>query len=368
MTMVSRAKPRGIIFSYVLWQGLSLGSGLKADVILEQNNSFAYVQVAEALDTGVNPDIPAADEVQVPSPSEESLPAVQKQSADEVTTPTTNDEESSSSSAKNEDLAPPSAAEPPPNSAPLVTETPATTVSDDEPEPKDDPVKEQFLRFHQFSLGLEFSRPKFSTTDLPLYKDYYGKEALMLGFRLDWDVLRNKYLALGLLFRFSHYSDSGYASQSSTEYVKDGNAPLDLTLIPLQLGVSLKLTPFSKKWLVINGWMGMERLFFQETRGSIADDTATASTSSTTTDEEVDSGVLTNKGWAQHIFTGFSLNILLNPLEEQPVKAASFMGIERVYLSPYFETSVPSQNKDRSGVKFKRVTYGVAFIFETRGI
>jgi len=104
------------------------------------------------------------------------------------------------------------------------------------------------------------------------------------------------------------------------------------------------MTPFPKKWLVIDGWAGWERLYFQETRNQKQAATTTTGTTTTTTTTGTSTSTttrlaglrggmtpippelgavttstdrtLTNTGWRNAMVVGAAANILLNALDE----------------------------------------------------
>ena len=220
-----------------------------------------------------------------------------------------------------------------------------------------DPV---FGRYH---IQLNFhDHPEFDD-GLKYYNDLYGKTPRygMLGADYTpWGWFVN----FGFGFRSGMFSDRGNAaseiSSSTGEVTLDENGKTTLTLIPFQFLAVARFTPFSKKWLVLEGYAGRERMYFQEIRN--------VSSSSSMLVGSPKSGIvgdnaLTNKGWLSGNVVGAAVSILMNPLDETSVRSmVHSLGLGFVYLT-LFQEKITYLDRDR--VSFGRSSSGIGFTFET---
>lgn len=228
--------------------------------------------------------------------------------------------------------------------------------------------------FGTYRVRVSYNRPEFND-GMRFYNETYGKPSAYPTFTADWFAW-DWYATLGLKFGMGYYTDDGHALKTKegvtkakadlepTDLEQDKNGKTSLTLIPLQVSLAAEMTPFAKKWLVLDGWIGVERIYWQEVRtGGGGSSTSPAAVMEDPTATDSKDSTLTNKGWKNGTVIGASANILLNPLDEQG--AASMrgsMGLGYIYLSPFMEIA-RSTNKD--GVSFGRKVYGVGFTFET---
>lgn len=223
--------------------------------------------------------------------------------------------------------------------------------------------------FGSYRVRVNYNKPDFND-GMRFYDEAYGSPSAYPSFDADWFAW-DWYVTLGLKFGMGFYTDDGHALKATggkakedlqeEDVVEDENGKTSLTLVPLQASLAAEMTPFSKKWLVLDGWIGIERIYWQEVRtggGSQSTTAAMIEETPATKDE-----TLTNKGWKNGTVIGAAANILLNPIDEQG--AASMrgsMGLGYIYLSPFMEI-VRSTNKD--GVSFGRKILGLGFTFET---
>lgn len=225
--------------------------------------------------------------------------------------------------------------------------------------------------FGDYRLRIAGGRPQFDDCSKcsDFYSKLYGSPAIYPSLTADWFAW-DWYVTLGLRFSMGYYTDEGYAAKgvSNTEtkdiekdqIVQDKNGPTSMTLLPFQFGFVAEMTPFQKKWLVLDGWIGVERLYWQEVRS-----TAQASSKALIAEGDAEGDALTNKGWKGATVIGAAANILLNPLDEGAASSMrGTMGFGSIYLSPYVEI-VRSRPKESQRVSFGRTTYGLGFTFET---
>ncbi len=227
--------------------------------------------------------------------------------------------------------------------------------------------------FGSYRVRVSGEQPTFDD-GLDFYKEAYGSPKNYPMFAADWFAW-DWYATLGLSFRMGYYTADGYALKSTTtgkekkdltadDVTKDKNGPTSLTLVPLQVALTAEMTPFTGKWIVLDGWVGIERLYWQEVRtGGSSSTSTTTPTKSTTAATGAKDDSLTNKGWKNGTTVGVSANILLNPLDEEGATSMrGVMGLGYIYASPYVEI-VRMTNKD--GVSFGRKIFGLGFTFET---
>ena len=253
-----------------------------------------------------------------------------------------------------------------------------------------------------YRVRLMYGKPTFRD-HMRFYDQLYGSAKAYPEIAIDWFAW-NWYATLGLSFRFGYYSDDGHAAKvtgasadnissvDSSNISPDLNGPTSLTLIPLQLLFTIETTPFPKKWIVLDGWAGIEHLYYQETRSqnqstsSTSTGTSTTSTTQTTTKSSLalarprlvgallpSSGeitlskdtTLTNTGWRNAIVVGAAANILLNGLDEQATASLRNIGIGGIYLSPYLEWIRTIGLPSGSTLSFGRTVMGLAFTFES---
>jgi hypothetical protein len=230
--------------------------------------------------------------------------------------------------------------------------------------------------FGRYRVRVMGAYPRFDD-GLKYYDRLYGSPKWYPQLAADWFAF-DWYATLGLSFRMGYYQAQGHAGQGMNGEAKDQvntanlatdkNDATTLTLLPLQACVTAEMTPFQRKWVVLDGWIGVERLYYQEVRqgaGTSAihlvglDGTGQTGTGSTTQPDDT----LTNAGWKNSSVLGFAANILLNPLDETSTASLRGpMGIGSVYLSPFTEIV---RTVSKTGVSFGRTVTGVAFTFET---
>jgi hypothetical protein len=242
--------------------------------------------------------------------------------------------------------------------------------------------------FGSHRIRLMWARPTFRD-NLKYYDALYGRakdypEIAMDWFAWDW------YATMGLGLRVGYYSDDGNAAQltsgqatdlgnlKSSDIQRDANGPTTMLLIPLQVLFTAEITPFPKKWLVLDGWVGWEHLYYQETRNQKQGSTSTNTGSTTTKTAAMRPMVphfsavtvstdktLTNTGWRNATVVGGAANIRLNAFDEMSAASIRNIGIGGIYLSPYLEWIKTLGQPAGSSFSFGRTVMGLAFTFET---
>lgn len=268
---------------------------------------------------------------------------------------------------------------------PSGADTP-TAEGEAQPEPKAQVVEDSLPKlrvrgkrdpnaiFGTYRVRVGMARPKFDD-GLKLYEELYGDPNWYPTLSADWFAW-DWYATLGLSFRAGYYTAGGHASKvvagqdktdiDDSNYEKDSNGPTTLTLLPLQVALTAEITPFQGKWLVLDGWIGYERLYWQEVRASSSVDDTASIRFATADDDDAEDDALTNKGWKNATVIGVSANILLNPVDEGA--AASMrgsMGLGYIYLSPFMEIVRTTATDKKDKASFGRTSYGIGFTFES---
>lgn len=228
----------------------------------------------------------------------------------------------------------------------------------------------------KYRLRIAAAKPTFND-GLKFYDELYGDTKWYPTLVTDW-YLFDWYATIGLTFRGGYYTADGYTAKQITkdagdievaDIEKNYNGPATLTLIPLQVGVSISFAPLARKWLVIDGWVGAERMYWQEVR-TVKDETAAAGTGAATSvmmlaeaASEPEDDTLTNRGWKNASVLGASANILLNWMDGETANSLrGTMGFGFVYLTPFMEIV---RTTSKEGVSFGRSVVGMGFTFET---
>jgi len=183
------------------------------------------------------------------------------------------------------------------------------------------------------------------------YKLVYGEPAAAPALGVDYFFF-DWFATLGISLRLNYFKDTGKALIIRDDVItKDEAGKLELTITALQALAIFEATPFTKKWVVLSGWFGYEKAYFQEVR---VDD-------ATGTDDD-DTNKLTNNGWREALVLGGGLSFCLDWLDSKSVNSMAIMGIKSVYLTPYFEIVEELSNKR---FNFSRSSIGAAFTFES---
>lgn len=249
--------------------------------------------------------------------------------------------------------------------SPDVPATDTTKADDKESRPalKDTDDSPRRAPGAYFGLGLG------KVTDLGKYNHYkifYGSEKNMMLLHSGYYFF-TKVVDFGASLKLGYYQATGHplASLASlgglqppikedlpANTVTDPNQKLELTLIPAQLLLNLAYSPFyQSRRLVLRGWFGVEFLRVEETLSAdIPPDVSNSGVSK-----------FTQSGWNQGVVTGGMLSISLSGLEPRSDYALRSMGIDRVYLSPFFE--IVTTTDDKMG-NYDRKTYGILIDFE----
>ena len=217
--------------------------------------------------------------------------------------------------------------------------------------------------FGRYKVQLSGNRPTFNEGQ-KCYEKLYGKPETYFSMSGDWFPL-DLWINPGIMTRIGTYSVRGKASRGSNQNSKsidcesltvDTNSRTTMLFVPIQLGVKIQVTPFRRKWVVLDVWSAGEYGWFQETRDNT---TAMVTPFSLLAVDRV----YTNTGRKRAISNGASVHLLLNSLDEKTVRSmVDTMGLGYVYLTGFME-NVASQTKD--GLTFGRKVLGIGFTFET---
>lgn len=214
--------------------------------------------------------------------------------------------------------------------------------------------------FGSTRLRTGFAQPTFSD-ELKFFDKLYDRPSAFPTIAFDYSFIR-KYIAVGAGLRGGYFTDQGHAAQvlvdnpTNDEVLVDSNGSTEITLIPVAAVASIQLSPFPSKHIVIDGYGGVERLYFQEVRLNSGVETESG--------DEQPTAPLTIKGTRNSIITGAALNILLNDVDEKSVNSMrESLGIGSIYLSPYAE--VIKGVGTTKGANFDRTNVGIGFTFES---
>jgi hypothetical protein len=256
---------------------------------------------------------------------------------------------------------------------PAVPETPVADAKAEEPKESEAvTTTESTIKgtyggriFGRYKIQLAMNKPTFNEGQ-KCYDKLYGKPQSHFSMGGDWFPL-DWWVNPGVMMRMGMYSVRGKAVKGVTtgsttvdcdSLTVDDNSRTTLLFIPIQLGGKIQMSPFSKKWLVLDLWTAGEYGWWQETR----DNTSTASIN-LATETDKSSRVYTNTGRKSAISTGLSAHILLNTIDERSVRSMiDTMGIGYVYLTGFMETVKSTSTK---GLSFGRNVLGIGFTFET---
>jgi hypothetical protein len=216
--------------------------------------------------------------------------------------------------------------------------------------------------FGKKRVNIAYNRPTF-TANQKLREKLYGKDSEHISATGDWFPL-DWWVNPGMAFRIGGYSASGKAALGSptSQDIENGNFEVDdsskttLLFIPMMAAAKIEMTPFRKKWIVLEGWFGYEYGWWQETRDTSSSTTAASSSAG-------NDSVYTSKGNKSAVVFGGAVNLLLNWLDPRSVRSmVDTMGISDVYISPFFEVVKSTQT---TGLQFSRNTIGLGFTFES---
>ena len=217
--------------------------------------------------------------------------------------------------------------------------------------------------FGRYRLGLGFLRPA-KTSGKEVYEKFYGPMPGQASFAVEYYPFGSK-IAAGVRGAVGYLSDSGYASKTpmAQGYERDMNSRLSLSVTPVQIGLAAQATPFAKKWVVLSGWFGWEKCYYQEAR-RLKDSTSSTSLASTDTEStSTSTKSYLNSGSTSGINYGAAVNISMSPISEGTANLMrDTMGLNEIYVSPFFEATKMTST---AAFDFSRTAIGVAFIFES---
>ncbi|MEZ4742434.1 MAG: hypothetical protein R3B45_08310 [Bdellovibrionota bacterium] len=221
--------------------------------------------------------------------------------------------------------------------------------------------------FGKYRLRIGVGRPDFPDKE-GFYQAHYGKEANYLLFGGDYNLWQ-KYVAIGVGVKGLYYTDRGHASlpadqltNATSDSVNVLDAKTEFTISSIQSLLTLQASPFPLKYLTLDGWAGVEYLWFDDVR-IIEDESADSpSTDDSTTKSNTQD---MTKGARTSLVTGVALNILLNALDDSSVNSMRrTMGLGSVYISPFVEI-VSRLGNSKKGINLDRNAIGISFTFES---
>lgn len=338
------------------------GPSSSPGITLDPVNSDPVAASADATTLPLPP--PAVDLPPPPVPA----PVVENTTSGEATTPPAATTEEVSSESEEDSTA---------ESEPAVPETPKAVLAAEPPPVAEADNSEIDARnsrlygnrlFGQTRINLAVNRPDF-TEQKEIREKLYGAPVMHPSLTVDWFPF-DWWVNPGLALRAAGYTVTGKAAKGSPTQSEldsgdveiDENSKTRLLFIPLMAAAKVEMTPFRGKWLVLEGWVGYEYGWWQETRDVAASVRPIRMAAADGTTDDNDS-VLTTKGSKKSMVVGAAANILLNWLDEKSVRSmVDTMGMSHIYLSPFFETV---RSTDTQGLSFNRNTIGLGFTFES---
>jgi hypothetical protein len=221
--------------------------------------------------------------------------------------------------------------------------------------------------FGRYKMQLSGNKPTFDIKK-NCFDKFYGSPEPYFSlsgdwFPADWWVNPGITMRIGSLTARGR-TVKGTVRQSETtscdQLQVDESSKTTLLFLPIQVGTKIQITPFSRKWLVLDVWAAGELGWWQETRDAeTSSETALAGDESKTQKNKV----YTSTGRKLGLSTGVSVHLLLNYIDESTVRSmVDSMGIGYVYLTGFAERVSPLSDK---GLTFGRQVYGLGFTFET---
>lgn len=208
--------------------------------------------------------------------------------------------------------------------------------------------------FGSYRVHLGVNRPTLEN-NRSVYKKLYKDEEIMPTIGVDyfaWDW----FVTMGLAFRMGYYNDTGRALKiENGQSVRDPDGKIKMTWVPLQAAVSMQMTPFTGKWLVLSGWAGLEYLYYEESREE-------GETAGTDDSASGDQGLFLTKGWRSGQVLGAAASIRIDWADGQASGSMSVFNLRHMYLSPYMEV-VRSASSEK--LNFERTALGLLFTFES---
>ncbi|MFW7377871.1 MAG: hypothetical protein ACOH5I_03565 [Oligoflexus sp.] len=242
--------------------------------------------------------------------------------------------------------------QPEPESSPEPAES---ELADTEYQPANKPA----WRKRGYHFGIGIAQPQNFGSQYNHYEKLFGKP------KIHPTVWGEYYFFnLGVDFGFrsaiSYYTARGYAAkdlnvadfpleQDITDNQVDRTQESQLTLIPVQAAGTISFSPFRARWVVFQGWYGMQWVYVQNTMYSKASENQKGST-------------YLNSGWNEEQVYGAAISFDLSWIDARSTYSMRVFGISGLYLTPFME--VQKSTSSEFGV-YDRENYGLMFTFET---
>lgn len=209
-----------------------------------------------------------------------------------------------------------------------------------------------------YKIKIGASKPSFQG-GLRYYEDLYGAPPIGATMKFDYFFL-DDVMPLGVGLHLGYSQDTGHPAQTNSpssggafeQEELDSNQDLLLVLMPIQFNLVAQW-PLFQKFVVLDAWAGIEYLYFQESRHSQAE-----SEGSTGGDTFVNTG----RNYS-YVFGG-GINLRIDQLESGNGRSLKNMGIQAIYLMPYYEVAKSFKSSLKGG-DFSRNSAGILFSFET---
>lgn len=246
----------------------------------------------------------------------------------------------------------------------------ATVAPEDEPIPEpESPTTIPETRSRRkpstlFALGI--GKPQ-EIGEYNHYEKIYGKIETIKQVQMGY-FFYSYFIDVGVSAKFGYFNASGHPLKSLSSgtdrletplkrdipdnFATDPNQKVELTLIPVQTLLELAYSPFPvSRRIVLRGYIGPEFLYVQETLKPNIPSTASVPTGTQ----------LVSKGWNRGLVTGAMISISLNGIEARSDFALKSIGVDRTYISPFYE--IVKTTNDKFG-NYDRKIYGISLQLE----
>lgn len=214
--------------------------------------------------------------------------------------------------------------------------------------------------FGDHKIYIMVAQPTFSAVG-DGYRRLYGDASFAPAFGYAASVVNLGVATVGWGFRLSYYTASGSTAQPGAgggqpepgQATKTDTGAAQFTMLPLDIFAEAQ-TMVLGKFLVADGRLGLQPMYWQEVRSISVDDGVDA-------EESQDTAAPTNKGANYSLSLGLGLHVHMNALDERAVRSLEdSMGYKDVYASLFVDYS---QRLAGDGPDLSRLGIGLGFTF-----
>ena len=208
---------------------------------------------------------------------------------------------------------------------------------------------------HSIHLGV--GAPKLNGK-LRGYDSAYGKPGPMIEFRYHHFFGQGKIQGgIGTSFGWSRDTGKTFSlNQSNTASLEEprmsARGKSDLTLMPLAGYLTLQYTPFAEEWVRVQGWVGRELMYVEESRRQKG--------------EKLPHTAL----WHEGDRFGGAIHFRIDQFDSRSSSSLHILDLEKIFLSPFIEwVTNPSSRHLMKGSRagfFNRQVIGLLLTFSAR--